>query len=550
MCGIAGAIAPSSLHAGLSRPMSEAIAHRGPDGHGAISWNNVLLIHRRLSIVDLSEAGAQPMSCDERLSVVYNGEIYNHLELRSELEKLGHQFTSHSDTEVLLRAWSHWGESCLHKFNGMWAFALLDREKGKLWLVRDRFGVKPLYISKNRDSILFASEIGSLLAVGDRPSPDLEMVQDFLKDGLVDHREQTFFKGIRRLLPSHLECWDLRALTCENRRWYHPQSSKAIDLLPLITDAVRLRMRADVKVGTCLSGGLDSSLIAALASHMTDGLSFTAVHASTGYKLLDETHFAQQVVDHHPMSMHVIQPTVQDYLDQLDEVVRTQQEPFGSLSIGMQYFVMKKARELGCKVMLDGQAADEIFLGYLSYVGPLAWSALLSGDIGSFIRILLRHPRTVFSAGIKKLLGRSSKKLSVRAFQLDEIYSLHLQALLRYEDRNSMRHGVEARLPYMDYRLVEAALDLPLSEKINGVWQKLALRKAASNVLPDSICWRKDKMGFVAPTTIALQTIKSQVDHDIAHSPLLRNLGFDKVAASEGERWRRFCVARWEKIFL
>lgn len=572
MCGIAGIIGRygNSPSLELLNKMGISIEHRGPDGHGEMFWENVAMIHRRLAIVELSEAGAQPMSYQERYSLVYNGEIYNHIELREELEAKGHQFNGKSDTEVLIHAWAEWGINCLTRFNGMWAFALLDKLAGKLWLARDRFGVKPLYIRQTSDHLLFASEIAPLLLEG-KTQAELPIVADYLVHGLVDHTAKTFFRDVRRLLPSHVEEWDLKTLSSRTVCYYKPQNRQG-DTKALLQDSVKLRMRADVKVGTCLSGGLDSSLVAAIAAQSLGKFerdTFVAIHASTGIAGLDESHFAQQVASHVHIDLKEIAPSPEDYLRHLNDVMRTQQEPFGSPSIVMQYFVMQEAARQGCKVMLDGQAADETFLGYPSYIKPIAWAVARRGEWSEFFKLIKHNPKSVASYPIKKMIGRQqaintmipvSKSRDMHDFestwdfQISEIYSLHLQALLRYEDRNSMKHAVEARLPYMDYRLVEHALTLPLGNKIRPPWQKWDLRNAAKDILPDNISWRKDKMGFVAPSHHVVTALDKTNEKTTQNSQLIQNVVSGKLGylgkLPEIYRWRLHCLAMWEEVFL
>lgn len=572
MCGIAGIVSNLSSFdlARNLKELSEQIKHRGPDGEGELLWKNVGLAHRRLAILDLSPSGAQPMHLADRYSIVFNGEIFNYLELREELKNLGHTFISESDTEVLLHAWQEWGESAQTKFNGMWAFAILDKVKNRLWLSRDRFGVKPLYFTISKDCFAFSSEISPLFKICPAAA-NLAVITDYLASGLIDHTQETFFKQIFRLLPSHSMCVDLSNLKHTTQKYYEIAKRENIDLLALLQSSISLRLRSDVKVGACLSGGLDSSIITKLASEtlqVSDRGKFTAIHASTGIRGLDESDFAELVASNSGVSLKKITPTAQEYVNAIRTVIKIQQEPFSSPSVIMQYFVMEEAARQGCKVMLDGQAADETFLGYPIYKRPVAWASLISIDIQTFLELLLHSPKTVLAIAWKKLFPNRILRTnyrpkpprdersytSVLALQMDEIFSTHLQALLRYEDRNSMSHGIEARLPFMDYRVVELALSLPTNLKIRRNWQKWILRNISANYLPAAVCWRKDKMGFIAPTDNIVKAIEQELETLIASSALIKAITPDTsktlLSLPKTYLWRLYSIIVWEKIFL
>lgn len=382
MCGIVGIVnrtgAPVSQEE-LDRAI-DAVAHRGPDGRGTFRTGNVGLGHRRLAIVDLSEGGLQPMHAqDGTLSLVFNGEIYNYLELRDELRTRGHAFRTTSDSEVILAAFAEWGPDCVSRFNGMWAFAIHDRRENRLFLSRDRFGVKPLFYVAEPAVLAFGSEIGQLLAYLPARRTDPDRVRCFLLTGGLDLDEGTFFEGVRKLPAGTSAVYDFKTDHFRIMPYYALEARPEHEGLgeqealarfnALLEDAVRLRLRSDVLVGTCLSGGLDSSSIATIASRLAAGTSapFHAITAISEDMATDETPFAARIVENSHLDWIRVKPGYADFRDSLPDIVASQQEPFGGPSLTMQYFVMKAARDHGIKVLLDGQGGDETLLGYEKY---------------------------------------------------------------------------------------------------------------------------------------------------------------------------------------
>ncbi|KZY61182.1 hypothetical protein A3737_22425, partial [Oleiphilus sp. HI0065] len=496
-----------------------------------------------------------------------NGEIYNFLELREDLKGEGYAFHTSCDTEVILAAYAHWGDKCTERFNGMWAFAIYDSLKNIIFCSRDRYGIKPFYYSEQKGLFLFGSEIKQLLQFVAQRLPNYDILRDFLVIGLSEHTESTFFDGIFNLPGGHNLTYSLKDKSYEIKRWYEwPELSR-----PLLKDtdehtavdgyraelyrSVSFRLRADVKVGTCLSGGLDSSSVAGVASHHLDnGDNFTAIHAKSTETKFDESNYAAEVAEKLRLNLEVVEPTFADFLKTIDDVVYAQEEPFGSYSLVMQYLVMRRAKELGIKVLLDGQGGDESLLGYeryyASYIASLPlmqrFKALLKSKANSrlsmfevlayqlYFRLawirkwrLRRKCKLLSDAFIGDLgwvdrLARSSS--SIELLQEQEMQCTQLPHLLRYEDKNSMACSVEARLPFLDYQLVERSLRLPGSLKVKNGWTKYILRNAVAKLLPASIVWRKNKLGFNAPENEWLSKHKAEMREAIKSSKILKKV--------------------------
>ncbi|WP_298363169.1 asparagine synthase (glutamine-hydrolyzing) [uncultured Bradyrhizobium sp.] len=599
MCGIFGLVAKNGLvDAGQVDRLTDLVAHRGPDGRGVRINGNVGLGHRRLAIIDLTEDGAQPMR-DRLLPIwiTYNGEIYNYLELRAELEALGHVFHTASDTEVLLAAYIHWGESCLDRFNGMWSFAIHDERDNTLFCARDRFGVKPFYFADMPTQFAFGSEIRQLLPLIGRSIADDDLVRDFLVCGLSDHTNRTFFKGIEKLLPAHKMRVDVSTGRIAIERYYSlaPRAAVADEqdatrsLAELLDDATRLRLRSDVRVGTCLSGGLDSSSVATLAAKRYAANSnerFFAITAVSEETTNNEEAYAADVVAKAELNWLRTKPSYEDFASTAEALLDVQEEPFGGPSIMMQYEVMKTARANGVIVLLDGQGGDETLLGYHRYYAAWLRDRLDHAGVGGFLSAFRAATQAGVSARrlLMYLFGASSAALrsafyrwqytflkrpdlpeclrrfaretrDAQQMQVLEITETNLPMLLRFEDKNSMRFGIETRLPFLDYRFVEFALSLPTRIKLNQGWTKWPLRAAMQEVLPASISWRKDKIGFAAPDQIWLNRHSPAMYEKVVGSTLLARY-VDMVAVKRkfhrldlGMRWRLYCVALWGERF-
>lgn len=603
MCGISGLINKQdhTISTDLIQEMNRCIAHRGPDGEGFFYGNNFAFGHRRLSILDLSEDGAQPMHYLEKLTITYNGEIYNYLELREELSILGYTFRSQSDTEVILAAYDAWGNECVNRFNGMWSFALYDQAKEVIFCSRDRFGIKPFYFLSTDKEFVFGSEIKQLLpfvAENRKHKVNQQILLDYIILGFEEHTKGTFFKGIVKLLPGTNLIYDLKSHKYQEVSFYSlaektkpakiSQEEAVAKYKEVFTSSVKLRMRSDVEVGTCLSGGLDSSSVTAIASQVLKEQSsgkIKAIHAHVDEEKLDESNFAKQVSDYCDTELHLIKPDKLDFRSSVENIIRIQEEPFGSPSIILQYFVLKKARELNCLVMLDGQGGDETLLGYERYYpsyllaqkGLKKWKEFLNSSKNSRLSKIemLKYfvYFTSYNIRLKKLKQRHQYiKHSILAnFQSEELREMtisykhiiklqqleisktQLPHLLKYEDKNSMANSVETRLPFLDYRCVEAALSIPDEFKIKDGWTKFVLRKAMETLLPEKVIWRKSKLGFNAPEKTWLDDLLPEMKEKISKSALLdqiiENSSFQIENLDLRAQWRLYNIAVWEDVY-
>jgi asparagine synthase (glutamine-hydrolysing) len=609
MCGLCGVVA-------LNRPperetveqVLDGLAHRGPDGRGVLAEEGVCLGHLRLAIIDLSDDGLQPMaSADGRLQLLHNGEIYNYLELRSELEAKGRRFRTQTDTEVLLAAYEEWGERCVERFNGMWAFALWDTERRTLFCSRDRFGVKPFYYRLDGSRFAFASEPWVLR--GPSPRANLSAVRDYLEQGYLDQGDETFFAGVRRLPPAHSLTFGPGGLRIR-RYWSlsarEPPRDPVEAVRETFLDAVRLQLRSDVPVGTALSGGIDSSSIAvgvARQGHERQE-TVTAYFEDAGF---DERPYARAVVDRTGAESHWVSFGADDLVDNLPAIVRAQGEPFGSTSICAGWYVMREARRAGLTVMLDGQGGDEVFGGYRAFFGyrlsdllrqgavreaaaELAAFGSVNGPRWAAVAVVNPHVPERFRLAARSRLRGSSTLTApeLRAVQplvsgpcvpmgngtafpdrfrrqLELVLTRRgLPELLRYEDRNSMAHSIEARVPLLDHRLVELAFSLPGDELIRRGETKSVLRRALGDLLPPEVRHRRDKLGFVTPEGRFLRGRLGELAADVFSSQRFRERGLVVPAAARKrlerhrtgeidagfEVWRALNLELWAKTYL
>lgn len=589
----------------LIKNMTGAVAHRGPDGQGIWRQGSVALGHRRLSILDLSELGHQPMVDEISGCVIsYNGEIYNYLELRQELAGRGYLFRSHTDTEVILKAYDCWGQACVEKFNGMWAFAIHDPRRNIVFCSRDRFGVKPFYYAELTGAFAFGSEIRQLLPLLPQREADAQVLFGFLVARVAEDPERSFFSGVRKLPGGHSLVYDLTTGTYEISRHYSLESrseyvtlglEEALETFDgLFKDAIRLRLRSDVRVGTCLSGGMDSSSIATLAGEayrLQTGQAFSAITAISEDTGTDESGFARSIVEHVGLDWITITPGYDEFRAAINDVVRAQEEPFASASVFMQFFVMREARRAGIPVLLDGQGGDETLLGYDRYFADhllqslkslrpaVAWSVvaglLRNGRPGALRALLwnllyfhappirrfatrdqLALFRAEFEPSLHAVSGPQRVYSGLLGMQKQEIERTNLPVLLRYEDKNSMAHSIETRLPFLDYRLVEFAISVETEIKLHEGWGKYLLRKAMEHRMPAEIVWRKHKFGFEAPESRWMRQHESDVHRAIEESVLLRQIcSLERGAVrhvagrNQGMLWRLYSVALWEREF-
>jgi asparagine synthase (glutamine-hydrolysing) len=620
MCGIAGIISKNEEELKNISKMCDTIIHRGPDGHGYYYDQCFALGHRRLAIVDLTEHGAQPMEYMEKYVITYNGEIYNYIELREELIKEGYKFNSECDTEVIMAAYDYWGEECLNRFNGMWAFALYDKEKNIILCARDRFGVKPFYYMQLTDKFLFASEIKAFTVFHDwKPAANKKRLLDFFMQSIFDHTHETFFKNVYQIRGGEKLTYDLKTANFEASKWYSleekliPNSislSAAIDRFKeIFTDSVRLRLRSDVKVGSCLSGGLDSSSIVCVANKLlretNKGFSQETVSSCFDIKKYDEQEYIDEVVKETGVVSHKIFPQFDDLFDDLDKIAWHQDEPYGSTSIYSQWNVFKAAKSSGITVMLDGQGADEQLAGYDGFFTANLNELFRKGHfirlykeakafkrifgktkfnplIGMCYSILSYYFPNLSKTAARKILsgnqmdwldkGQMDKvtlssilkhsQLSIINNSMQQLIYTSLPALLHYEDRDSMAHSIESRVPFLDYRLVEFVIGLPDSFKINNARTKHVLREAMKGIIPDRIYNRHDKLGFMSPEEVWIRD-----NPEVFREELIQACGYlpsmidqIKVLQWYDERlnsnksfgysfWKIISVGRWMKVF-
>lgn len=609
MCGIAGYVgsnAPSQRQCVES--MMEALRHRGPDDAGIWEDTEALLGHRRLSIIDISETGRQPMisSCG-RYVLTYNGEIYNFVELRRELIGKGAVFRGHSDSEVLLAAFVAWGDRCVERFNGMWAFAIWDRQTKRLFVSRDRFGEKPLYYRIDQGALWFASEIKALLGVGVASrSINSRAVADFAAERISDHTAETFFCDIQQL-PAASSGWWEGGLVRVSRYWDFPPdipaAGKNADLIEeiraLLEDAIKIRLRSDVTVGVLLSGGLDSSSVSCIAAHQVVGE--IAAFSTIDREPVEEAAGIDAVLAASPnIRLYEDKPDDDCLESELTQCLWHQEQPFADGSMLAHFRLMRLARDSGVRVLLTGQAADEVFAGYPGYMmvhlGGLLRRVRLRKAV-AFALGLLRTGQTLPLAsiaghalppGMAAWLRRRRRNIEMEwlapeyrepadsmtvACGSEEcdptnvalkaaITQRTLPGFLHYEDRNSMAFGVETRIPFLDHRLVEKVLPLASELKFSGARTKALLRDAVGYQVPHAIVSRLTKQGYPAPLGRWLRCLrqKERMRHlEIASSSPLLNFPVWKdsyVRFLSGEDrhlptvWRGLVLALWHDRFI
>jgi asparagine synthase (glutamine-hydrolysing) len=543
MCGINGIVNLDNDQVSEReiKQMMSLQKHRGPDDEGIFVENNTGLGFVRLSILDLTTAGHQPMeSQNKRYVIVFNGEIFNYLELKKELESKNYIFKTNTDTEVLLACYQEWGEDCLHKLNGMWSIAIYDKENQSLFAARDRYGIKPFYYILNRDKFIFASELPPLLSqLNEKPTENKQVIFEYLAYNRTDQTEQTFFNEIKKLQHGH--CLSIKDGNVVIKKWYHIEErvksakpfQSAAEFHELFSDAIELRLRSDVPVGVCLSGGLDSSAITAMLYkkyERKDLNTFSAVYkdGETG----DEKEFIHEFKDD-LQNMHYITPTADTLMQDLDSFIVTHAEPIPSTGPYAQFKVMELAQK-HVVVTLDGQGADEMLSGYHYFFGFFFKDLTKRGRFFLLIREILAYLKNHKSTyGLKTFvyfLLPSKLKTKARVKQrgylnkdyvtkhgkggsiVDNLYAskslqqalinhfnYKLEHLLKWEDRNSMHFSLEARVPFLDYRLVERMLNTTGEHVIKNGTTKAILREAMKGIVPEKIRIRSDKVGFDTP---------------------------------------------------
>ncbi|MDB5053865.1 MAG: hypothetical protein JWM44_1915 [Bacilli bacterium] len=549
MCGIAGLIS-TGLHRTDMLPIVQSVqGHRGPDSCGLLQnrmerWN-VTLVHQRLSILDLSSAGHQPMQAyNGKDYIIFNGEVYNYKELRVELIQLGYKFRSDTDTEVILTALIHWGpDEAMNKFNGMWAFAWLDQRKQRLIMSRDRVGIKPLYYYLDGQNCYFASEIKTILAlVPHKFKLNVNIVGNYLLQSIMETSTETFFEGIMQIPAGYYGELDLKKneLQLDLRSFWkvpvhneRPLSENVLveQVRDLFMDAVKLQLRSDVPVGVLLSGGVDSSAIAAVMANILGKEAnlniFSAVSLDSRY---DESPFIDIMAKQLNQDVHkvVLDFKPEQAFAYLEQLCWFNDQPVGSFSNVAHYLLMKEAKEKNVTVILSGQGADELLCGYKKFLGFYLQNLFLHKQYGTFTKVLgsfikqgtminqfnlgeakrylpaLLKPKEIDIRGPRLcdyeavFLGLQSGTSLIQRQALD-IQQFSVPVLTHYEDRMSMAWSREIRVPFLDYRLIEMLVPLPAELKLKNGWSKYIFRKAMEPFLPQQIVWRKDKKGFANP---------------------------------------------------
>ncbi len=660
MCGISGVISfdSSSYHLpNVIKKMSDSLRHRGPDSEGFLFASrsnlncaygddttpeikqsnfayspkvNVKQIentfqiafgHRRLAIIDLSAAAHQPMcSADKKLWITYNGEIYNYIELREELKAKGYNFSSASDTEVILSAYREWGSNCVDHFNGMWAFVIYDISKNILFGSRDRFGVKPLYYSINSSHFAFASEQKSLLKSGMvKAEMNPAAVFDFFVFSKIEAEEEGMFKGIYELMQAHNFEYNIASKELKKWKYYQLQTNTAFEVFDPkkfeqftqetqenIINAIRLRLRADVAVGSCLSGGMDSSAIVSIMNKLlgNEGKKLQLFTASFENEKIDEGKWAKIVVDRTYSEWSRTFPTADGLLQDLEKLTYCQDIPIWSTSTYAQYKVMELANSKRVKVILDGQGGDELWAGYPHHQTAFMRELIGAGHLGA-AKTLLKSAGN-FPSNIIWFTKQALKHGGLSAFpsatlpQIYKYYFKHLQLLhpdffsaymhrfekhfdeqpttlngmlqnettasllkgyLKCEDRCSMWHSVESRTPFADdVNLVTLAFRTPSVFKIRGTTNKYIFRKAMEGIVPESILTRTDKMGYSTPNSQWISAIHENVKNDFTSSmndvlniPFIHknytDLFGNSSQADNGQVFKFISFASWRKVF-
>jgi len=566
MCGIFGIISDTKIDKERLIKVSSVLKHRGPDDEGYLLFDkntnslkiargndtvkeiervhvkdcdsfNSAFLHRRLSIIDLSVHGHQPMSYDNgNLWISLNGEIYNYIELKNELTKKGYKFNSASDVEVVLAAYKEWGEGCVLKFNGMWAFVIWDRKNNIFFFSRDRVGIKPLFYYHKKGMFIFCSEIkGIRTYLNNDLAMNEKKIYEYLIKGQINvgESDETIYNEIKQLMPGTSlvlndneaeikKYWDLKIKT--NNLSFDENIDRFKDLF---RQSIKLMLRSDVEVGTCLSGGLDSSSLVSFASKEFNKRFNTFSAIWPGYNC-DESYFVAKLNEKYSCYSNAFTPNLDNILEVFDKVIWHQEIPLSGSSIMAQWFVMEKAKSKNIKVLLDGQGADEILSGYPVYLIPyinemifrLKWKELFRNYhslkqakypvkrmIGIQKHKIYHTEETVFP--IKKSLkskyafktrfSRPHLSNFLPRYLKDQIEKTNLPVLLHFEDRNSMASSVESRVPYLDHNLIEFAVNIPTEQKIHGTLTKIILREAMKPYLPDEIYRRTDKIGFNSP---------------------------------------------------
>lgn len=636
MCGISGIILKQRSGINLTEKiaaMNNVIAHRGPDGEGFLlateqtntphynllqqnyqrkdlnyipssnlkagDQNSFLALgHRRLSILDLSDTGHQPMCNKEAKTwIVFNGEIYNYIEIREELKKLGHIFISESDTEVILLAYQQWGTACVERFNGMWAFCIYDTEKQFCFASRDRFGVKPFYYINNKDIFSFASEQKAFVKAGLIDCKiNSEALHNYLVNGLLETTVANFFEEINELMPGNNLVFNIKTREIKLSAYYNLKEHITLkndklsekELIERVShtfeNAVKLRLRSDVEVGTCLSGGIDSSALAVSISEITKQplYCFTSVFRNNP---INEEHFADSVAKKINAKHFKVEPTLEGFLTEVDDLIYSQDVPIWDTSTYAQYKVMELAKKNNIKVVLDGQGADELFGGYhhhflakwnnlfsqANYMMAMNEISMSKKTIANPLQFYLKEKvkqknylnKKYFNLFFKNEFLNSAEIKnpsvyfnSINEQLVDDIYNTRLKSFLKCEDRCGMWHSVESRTPFADdIELINLLFSFNGNKKIKDGVSKYLLREAVKNKLPNEIYNRYDKKGFETPMNVWMKKMHPQIISEIktAKFDFVNYTDIEKINSENTFQnkllFKLFVLSRWQKLF-
>lgn len=540
MCGITGIINfKNSPREEDLRLMMKNLKHRGPDDEGVLLDNNIALGHVRLSIQDLSEAGHQPMFCnDNRYAIIFNGEIYNFIELREEL-KAKYNFVTSTDTEVILASYKIWGKECLDKFNGDWAFVIYDTQTKEIFGARDRYGIKPFYYYKDENQLILASEMKAIIPLLKNRTPNDKLIYEYLLYNRTDQSHETFFENVIKLKHGHY--LTIRGEELEVKQWYNlkeklnnPPTMDPAKYRELLKNAVGIRLRSDVPLGVSLSGGIDSSSITSIVYddfHEKNIHTFSAVYGKGEWA--DESDFID-AYNSTLKNMHFISPNADTFYSDFENFIEAQGEPIASIGPYAQYKVMQLAQG-NVTVTLDGQGADEQLAGYHYFFGSYYKELLTSFKLLRLVREVIYYIKKhksidalkymlfyLLPASIQRKLGGKiygyinadfASKWEKKSTLGEDLYNpktlneslvdhfeFKLEHLLKWDDLNAMNFSIESRVPFLDHFLVEATLPLSPKLKIQKAETKYLLRESVKNILPEKIYKRRDKKGFSTPS--------------------------------------------------
>lgn len=624
MCGIAGYIEfkPDSITRGrpyeLLWSMMDTIKHRGPDDYGISLYGydfddnvdrervniepgavfKMGLGHQRLSIIDLSQNGRQPMSNFQKdLELVFNGEIYNYIELREELSP--RKFYTQTDIEVLIAAYERWGIEMLNKLDGMYAFVLFDKKRKKLVCARDPIGIKPFYYSYSKNGFIFGSEPKTVLrGLGLRGTMDQNAAAEFLIMGLTDHSDRTFFKEVKQLPGGHWMEIDLYGritgpvkYTSLGGELYNENEDYSSKMREKLLVSVTRQLRADVKLGTSLSGGIDSGTIVNIAGEVLQQNSenYNTLTFSFPEFSDDESEYARSIASHSGMKWNKVVPSLDTLTSDLSKMISAMGEPFSTLSMFAQYKIMESASSMGIKVMLDGQGGDEVYLGYprvaqrvLKYYFSTfsipsffkEWTGLKKHASIPLMRSLMGNlffssPRVAINRNKVRmkefissdLLDEYRKEIaedvysgkSIFDLQIDELTKYCLPRLLRYADRNSMAFSVESRVPHLSNVMLDFALKLPLKWRVRNGWTKYSVRKAMEGRLPSEILWSTKKQGFPVPQKFWVDKLRNDIEKWLTSNSGVKSIvntkaiidAIDNGKGNQPHLWRAISFGLW-----